>query len=284
MLQSFDRLIRFKDQNGKIRYGEAPDHRDLIGKRVLVYNGTLPWDLSETGQEAEVVEILCPLPQVPIFYGIGLNYKQHIKEAGFPTPKYPLIFTKPPDACAGPYEDIPFDAQCVNMDYEGELCFVLGKDCKNFTKENDPTEYILGFTVGNDVSSRFWQMPEQSGQQHGYAKSFDKFAPIGPIIVSPVAPAIRGKLHHGTPHLTLRTLVNGEERQRTQTSDLLFDIATILEHLSRGTVIRRGTVVLTGTPSGVAAFLEPPNWLRHGDVVEIDIEGLGVIRNKMVCK
>lgn len=152
---------------------------------------------------------------------------------------------------------------------------IIGKDLKNLADDEAATPYILGYTVGNDVSSRYWQMPERSGNQHGYAKSFDKFAPIGPIIASPRAipdPA----------NLTLRTTVNGEQRQETRTDDLIFDIAAILKHLSRGTTLRRGTVIMTGTPSGVAAFLKPPVWLKDGDLVEVEISGIGKIANRMV--
>lgn len=177
-------------------------------------------------------------------------------------------------ALAGPFDDVHVDPACQFLDYEGELAFIVGKDVRNYNAENSFEEYLLGYTVGNDVSSRYWQMPERSGGQHGYAKSFDQFGPIGPVIVS--------TSEISTPHLDLKTTVNGEERQNSNTSDLLFGIPQILEHLSRGTTLRRGTVVLTGTPSGVAAFLKPPIWLKSGDVVEIEISKIGKIRNKMV--
>jgi 2-keto-4-pentenoate hydratase/2-oxohepta-3-ene-1,7-dioic acid hydratase in catechol pathway len=279
MSDTFSRLVRFKGTDGNIWYGEAPENHDLLGKRLPIYDGDVPWNLARTNKEMEVAEILCPLAQVPIIYGIGLNYKKHIEESDFPTPAYPTVFTKPPTALAGPFEDIPINAQCLNMDYEGELSIIIGQDCKNFTAEDDPTAYILGFTVANDVSSRFWQMPEQSGNQHGYAKSFDKFAPIGPVIVGPAA---FPNLRRGTPDLQLRTLVNGEVRQNSRTSDLLFDVADILQHLSRGTTIKQGTLIMTGTPSGVAAFLRPPQWLRSGDIVEVEMERVGTIRNRVV--
>ena len=118
-------------------------------------------------------------------------------------------------------------------------------------------------------------MPDRSGNQHGYAKSFDKFAPIGPVICSTSAIL-------GPAALTLQTRVNGELQQKTKTDDLIFDIHAILRHLTRGTTLRRGTVIMTGTPSGVAAFLKPPLWLEDWDVVEVEIEGIGMIRNRMV--
>ena len=179
------------------------------------------------------------------------------------------------DALAGPYDDIHVNSKCEYLDYEGELGVIIGKDCKNYDAQNDVAEYLLGYTVANDVSSRYWQMPAQSGNQHGYAKSFDQFGPIGPVIVSTSEIPNPGALE-------LVTTVNGEERQRTSTGDLLFDIPKIIEHLSRGTTLRKGTVIMTGTPSGVAAFMKPPAWLKTGDVVEVSISRIGTIRNKMI--
>ena len=151
---------------------------------------------------------------------------------------------------------------------------VIGKDCKNLQEGEDPTPYILGYTVGND--SRFWQRPAQSGGQHAIGKSFDKFAPIGPVIASTAAIQ--------DPHaLELRTHVNGEQRQQTSTGDMIFDIAAIIRFLSRGVTLRPGTVIMTGTPAGVAAsFAAQDKYLRDGDIVEIGISGIGKIKNKMV--
>lgn len=144
------------------------------------------------------------------------------------------------DALAGPYDDIPVDAVSQELDYEGELCIVIGKDVKNLREDQDPLDYVLGYTVGNDVSSRYWQNPARLSQ-HGYAKSFDKFAPIGPAIVSRKAV--------GDPErLKLKTWVNGESRQDSCTDDLIFKIESIIRHLSQGTTLRQGTLIMTGTP------------------------------------
>jgi 2-keto-4-pentenoate hydratase/2-oxohepta-3-ene-1,7-dioic acid hydratase in catechol pathway len=152
---------------------------------------------------------------------------------------------------------------------------IIGKDCKNLGENEDPTPYILGYAVGNDVSSRYWQNPERSGGQHGYAKSFDKFAPIGPVLASTSA------IPDPTA-LTIETTVNGELRQHSGTDQLIHDIPAIIRHLSRAVTLRPGTVIMTGTPSGVAAFFKPPRWLQDVDIVEIEISGIGTIRNKMV--
>lgn len=117
----------------------------------------------------------------------------------------------------------------------------------------------------------------RSGGQHGYAKAFDKFSPIGPVLASTLYVPDPSKL-------TLRTVVNGEQRQLTETDDLIFDVPAIVRHLTRGRTVRPGTVVMTGTPSGVAAFHKPPKWLKDGDVVEVEISELGQTRNKMVFR
>ncbi|EXJ61494.1 uncharacterized protein A1O5_11810 [Cladophialophora psammophila CBS 110553] len=276
MKTAFRRLVRFKTSNGDIRYGEAQE-QVKIGDKVKLYTGTEPWNLNPSDDEAVIAEILCPLASTPIFYGIGLNYKGHIAEASLDVPAFPTVFTKPSGALAGPYGDIHVDPACQFLDYEGELAFVVGKDVKNYNAKDDFEEFLLGYTVSNDVSSRYWQFPERSGGQHGYAKSFDQFGPIGPVIVSTSEIP-------GIPHLDLKTTVNGEERQNSNTNDLLFTIPQILDHLSRGTTLKKGTVVMTGTPSGVAAFMKPPKWLKTGDVVEVEISQIGKIKNKMVIE
>jgi transcription initiation factor TFIIH subunit 2 len=182
------------------------------------------------------------------------------------------------------------------LDYEGELTVVIGKDAKNVS-EADALSYVLGYTVGNDVSARNFQVPADvsGGQvcslssfnpippftllttvpQFCYAKSFDKFAPIGPVIVSTSLIPDPQKLHYVTK-------VNGDIRQETDTSDMIFPVAKIISHLSRGTTLRKGTIIQTGTPSGVGLFMEPKGFLGDGDVVEVTIDSIGSIRNKMV--
>ncbi|GIZ40704.1 hypothetical protein CKM354_000403200 [Cercospora kikuchii] len=272
----FKTLIRFQDYEGNIRYGEAPDDLDnLKDKEVQIYEGTEPWDLNTSPATGKIAKVLCPLATTPLIYGIGLNYKAHIEESGFPTTKYPVYFSKPSDALAGPYQDIPIPACVEKLDYEGELSFVIGRDVKDFGPNDDPADYILGFMAGNDVSARDWQTQEAAGGQHHVAKSFDHFAPVGPVLASYVA----------IPEpetLKLETFVNGELRQQTRTDDLLFGLRDILINLSRGKTLRKGTVVMTGTPSGVAAFMKPPAWLKDGDVVSVRIEGLGTLKNKHV--
>ncbi|RHZ52052.1 hypothetical protein CDV55_102432 [Aspergillus turcosus] len=277
----FSSIFRFRDEKGDIYFGEAGESSNhtlesLTGRSVRIFRGEHPWDddFVLTEEQRTVAEVLCPLPRTPIFMCIGLNYKQHAEEANMKYGDYPIVFTKPPDALAGPFEDIPINPACEYMDYEAELCVVLGKDCKNLTADADFASYILGYTAGNDVSSRYWQMPERSGHQHGSAKSFDKFAPIGPVITSTsVIPDYR--------ELQMECFVNGEKRQSTKLDDLIFDIPAILQHLSRGTTLRKGTVIMTGTPSGVGFLMKPQACLKDGDVVEVRIDKIGSMRNRI---
>lgn len=155
------------------------------------------------------------------------------------------------------------------LDFEGELTFVIGKDAKN-VKEEDALDYVLGYAASNDISARNFQLPEVSGGQFCYAKSFDGFAPIGHTIVSPteVSNPIEARL---------TTKVNGAIKQDSNTSDMIFTVNQLVSHLSRGTTLRAGTVVMTGTPSGVGYFRK--EFLQDGDVVEVEIEGVGMVRN-----
>lgn len=159
------------------------------------------------------------------------------------------------DTLAGPYEDIPISPHAKELDYEGELTIVIGKDTKDLTETQDPLDFVLGYTVGNDVSARYWQKMPQSAGQHGGAKSFDKFGPIGPVIASLKAV--------GDPEtLKLRTWVNGELRQDGCTDDLIFGVREIVRFLSNGKTLRKGTIIMTGTPRYVetsASMLSPQN-------------------------
>lgn len=195
-------------------------------------------------------------------------------EKKLPIAPYPVVFTKPADALCGPFDPVSIikDAQS-QLDYEGELTVIIGKDGKNIS-EGEALDYVLGYTMGNDVSARFFQLPPNSGGQFCYAKSFDGFAPIGPCIVSPTLIPDPQKLEY-------TTRVNGKLRQQTPTSDMIWSVKQIIAHLSRGTTLRKGTAIMTGTPSGVGLFHEN-GFLKDGDEVEICATGIGAIRNRMV--
>lgn len=175
----------------------------------------------------------------------------------------------------GPYDTISVhpDAQTA-PDYEGELTIIVGRDAKNVSA-TEASSYILGYTNGNDVSARNFQMPHNCGGQFCYAKSFDGFAPIGPAIV--LTSAISDP-----QNLKLCTKVDGHIRQKTYTDDMIWTVGQIIEHLSRGTTLRKGTVIMTGTPSGVGCFMKPTGYVGDGSVVEVSIDGLGRLANQFV--
>lgn len=189
--------------------------------------------------------------------------------------KHPVIFAKPPDALAGPEDVIQINPEAQSqLDYEGELGIVIGRDAKNVS-EACALDYVLGYTNSNDVSARNFQLPaDVSGGQFSFAKSFDGFAPIGPVIASPLAVP-------DPQALNMTTKVNGEVRQTTSTEDMIWSVKQIIAFASKGTTLRKGTVIMTGTPSGVGLFMEPKTFLKSGDVVEIEIDQLGVLRNTM---
>ncbi|KAK3113060.1 hypothetical protein LTR53_010017 [Teratosphaeriaceae sp. CCFEE 6253] len=160
------------------------------------------------------------------------------------------------------------------LDYEGELTVIIGKAAKNVS-EADALQYVLGYTNGNDLTCRYYQVPENSGGQFAYAKSFDGFAPIGPGIVTTDGVPDPQKLHY-------ETKVNGKVRQSTGTDDMIFTIANIIAHLSRATTLQPGTVIMTGTPSGIGFFMDPQGFLGNGDVVTVECKDLGVLSSTMV--
>lgn len=187
------------------------------------------------------------------------------------------MFTKPGPAVADYGEDIPIPViaqqQC---DYEGEMTIVIGKDAKNVTEEN-ALDYVAAYTVGNDVSARDWQREtDKAGPvpQWSFSKSFDKYAPLGPALV---ATHILGD----ADKQGLKTIVNGEVRQNGSTSDLCFGVRKLVAYCSQGQTLQKGSLIMTGTPGGVGLFMKPPTFLKHGDEVTVEIEGIGRLTNKM---
>jgi len=278
---SVERWIRFSDKKGDVLYGELSTEatkKPIEGITVPVLSGDPFTGLTKTDKTATVTKLLSPLESTPIIQCIGLNYAQHAKEANLTPPTFPVVFVKPRDALTGPYDPVSIHPEAQSqLDYEGELTVIISKNGKNI-KESEALDYVLGYTVGNDVSARNFQIPASiSGGQFGYAKSFDGFAPIGPSVTTPLFIPDPQKLSYYTK-------VNGEVRQQTGTDDMIWSVRQIIAHLSRGTTLRKGTVIMTGTPSGVGLFIEPKGtgFLKDGDVVEIGVEGIGSIANKMV--
>ena len=157
---------------------------------------------------------------------------------------------------------------------QGEICVIIGKTGKNIPLEQ-VWDHILGLTVGNDVSSRYWQRPPRSGGQFSFAKSFDGFAPVGPSI-------LHASYVNANTVLEIETKVNGETRQKATHHDMIFSIEQIVSFASKGTTLRKGTIIMTGTPAGIAAKWPGAPWLKNGDVVEVEISQSGRLKNKLV--
>lgn len=207
--------------------------------------------------------------------GIGLNYTQHAHETNSPLPERPILFFKPSTALAGPLDPIaiPPAAQIPGLDYECELVVVIGRPCKDARSEEEALDSVLGFAVGNDVSHREWQM-KRGGGQWCYSKGFDSWAPFGPGIVT------RECLGDHTK-LKISTRVNEEALQDSRPSDMVFGVGELIKYLSVGTTLMPGDIIFTGTPQGVGAGRKPPRWLKNGDVVEVELEGVGRCINKV---
>jgi 2-keto-4-pentenoate hydratase/2-oxohepta-3-ene-1,7-dioic acid hydratase in catechol pathway len=203
---------------------------------------------------------------------IGLNYMDHIEEAGVEVPRQPLVFAKLPTSVIGDGDPIVFDrALTERVDWEVELAVVVGRTMRDVAAA-DALDHVLGYTVANDVSARDVQERET---QLVRAKSFDSFCPLGPAVV-PAAEIADPQA------LRLRTRVNGETVQDSTTAQMVFGVAELLAYCSRGVTLEPGDVLLTGTPPGCGEFMDPPRSLRHGDVVEVEIDGIGTLRNPVV--
>jgi len=217
----------------------------------------------------DAVKLHPAVPRPRMIFAIGLNYADHIAEAGLDTPRHQIWFSKAVTAVSGPFDPIELPAVSEQLDYEGELVAVIGKRCRNVPRER-AKEVIFGFCAGNDVSVRDWQVRTS---QWLLGKSFDTHAPIGPWITT--ADSI-------DPHLLgLRCLVNGEERQKTNTREMVFDCYAQVECLTKAVTLEPGDLLFTGTCGGVAAAHKPPCWLRAGDIVRVEIDGLGAIENRI---
>ncbi len=260
------KIIRYLDFSGKTCFGQW--HSDGRQERL---EGDLFGSLRPTGEPADIITLLAPLVPACI-YGVGLNYRRHAEESGMPPPENPVVFLKPNSALQHPEQPvrIPRHLASTEVDYEVELAVVIGRTGRNISREK-ALNHVLGYTCANDVSARDWQL-RRGGGQWCRGKMFDTFAPLGPCLVT------RDELPD--PHqLRLCTRLNGEERQNWTSADMIFDIPTLIEFLSGSTTLEAGTVILTGTPHGVGMAARPPRWLQPGDVVEVEIEGIGTLRN-----
>jgi len=243
--------------------------RELQGSLFGDYSAGAPVEVPDSPRLSPV--------DPPAIYCIGLNYRAHAAEVGLPLPEYPVLFVKSIFSLTGHGYAIetPTQAGTEKLDYECELAIVIGKQCKNVSAA-DALDYVAGYTCANDVSARDWQM-EWGGGQFCRGKSFDTFCPLGPELVTTDEIADPNKLN-------ISTLVNGQRVQDSNTADMIFDVPTLIEFLSASTTLLAGSVILTGTPSGVGAGRKPPLWLKSGDSVTIEIENIGALTNPVTAE
>lgn len=211
----------------------------------------------------------------PAIFASGRNYADHAAEMYGELPQRPIIFMKNPASIIGNDDPIILPAICdengPQVDYEGELAVVLDRDVKDISRDS-ASDCIRGYAIANDVSARWWQR-YGSGGQYIRGKSFDTFCPISDIVPADEIDDPQA--------LELTTKLNGEIVQQASTADMIFPVRTLIAELSRGTTLVAGTVILTGTPAGVGAARTPPRFLQPGDVVEVTIDRLGTLRNRV---
>ncbi|KAI6085444.1 hypothetical protein F4821DRAFT_240633 [Hypoxylon rubiginosum] len=280
-MSSFSRLVRFLAKNGKTYYGDAilPEGVTDIAKtkQARVIKGDIFGKYEVTDQVADVRLLLAPLAleDVKTVRCLGLNYALHAKEAGLPLPKWPVLFYKPVTSLSGPTDPIPVHPiaqESLGLDYEVELVFVIGKEARD-VPESKALDYVFGYAVGNDVSHRDWQVA-RGGSQWSMGKGFDGWAPWGPGIVST-------SVIKDPQTLQITTRVNGKVVQDSNTSDQIFNVKQTIAFLSRGHTLLPGDLIWTGTPSGVGFGRKPQVWLEDGDICEVEIEGVGIVSNKV---
>ncbi len=206
---------------------------------------------------------------------IGLNYRKHAAESNNPPPPHPVLFLKNTASVQHPGDpiEIPQKLPSTRVDYECELAVVIGRRCKN-VGQAEALDYVLGYTCANDVSARDWQR-DGGGGQWCQGKSFDTFCPLGPVLVT------RDEIPNPND-LRIKTILNGEVMQDWTTSDMIFDVPTLIEFLSASKTLLPGTVILTGTPHGVGFARKPPVWLKPGDTVSVEIEKIGTLTNPVI--
>jgi 2-keto-4-pentenoate hydratase/2-oxohepta-3-ene-1,7-dioic acid hydratase in catechol pathway len=215
------------------------------------------------------VELLAPV-EPPNVIAVGLNYKQHAVESGSEIPEKPVVFLKATTSVTGPDSDIILPKLAAEeVDYEAELAVVIAKETKNI-ETVAVSDHILGYTCANDVTARDCQ--RRLDKQWARAKSFDTFCPLGPWIETNLNP----------DNLKISSILNGNVMQDSNTSDMIFDVEQLVSYLSYNMTLRPGTVIITGTPEGVGFAREEPIFLREGDEIEIKIEGIGSLKNKVI--
>ncbi len=244
--------------------------------KELIKGGVDIADLSARSADAKAIPLADLELQAPVMnpgkvLAIGLNYGDHVEESGMNKPEHQMWFNKQHNCINGPYADINLPAVSDKVDYEAELCLVIGRRCKHVPRDR-AHEVIAGYFCGNDVSVRDWQMRSPTFQ---IGKSFDTHGPVGPWLVTPDEVE--------DPHaLDIKCIVNGEVKQQSNTKHLIFDCFDAIEHLTQAYVLDVGDILFMGTPGGVGVAMQPPSFMKVGDVVRVEIEKLGHIENTVI--
>ncbi len=242
---------------------QRPSYGMIEGEKVFTLRGDLSaGDLSLEGSEPSIdlaeARLLPPVTPSKIVC-VGRNYREHAAELGNPMPPEPLLFLKAPSALIGDGAPIELPTLSERVEHEGELAVVIGRRCARLRDDEDPLAYVLGYTCLNDVTARDLQRRDV---QFTRGKSFDTFCPVGPYVVTGLDPS----------DLSVVTRVNGEVRQSGRTSAMAFPVPHLLRYISQAMTLEPGDLIATGTPAGVGP-------LREGDVVEVEVEGVGTLRN-----
>jgi 2-keto-4-pentenoate hydratase/2-oxohepta-3-ene-1,7-dioic acid hydratase in catechol pathway len=225
-------------------------------------------DLDAVSTPLNEARLLAPIVSPPKILCLGLNFATHVTETKEKSPEEPVIFMKPHTAIAGPNDKIIKRPFVKELDYEGELAIIIGKKAKDVLISK-ALDYVFGYTILNDVSARDFQF---RGSQWTPGKGFDTFAPTGPCIT------MSNQLPN-PGNLKIKTWINGELRQNGNTCDMIFSVAQIIHHISRVMTLEPCDIIATGTPSGVAMAMKPQKWLKSGDIVRIEIQGIGTLEN-----
>lgn len=265
------KIIRYQDSQGHIAYASLrPD-----GTATQI-KGDIFGAYEVTPAPAQVAKLLAPVSPVNVLC-IGLNYRKHAEEGGKPVGPHPVLFMKSTSTLQNPGDPIilPTHLASHEVDYECELAVVIGKRCKNVSKEK-ALDYVLGYTCANDVSARDWQI-KWGGSQWCRGKTFDTFLPLGPSLV------LKDEIPDPAA-LKIRTILNGQVMQDWHCDDMIFDVPTLIAFLSGSTTLLPGTVIITGTPHGVGFARKPPVFLKPGDSVTIEIDRIGALTNPVIAE
>ncbi len=279
------RLVTFT-HNGRTRIGDLTRTGHLLD--LPAADSTLPetmiellWQddgierarkAAEAAPEIPPTDVVfeAPVPRPGKVLAIGLNYRDHAEESGQEIPQRPVVFAKMPTCIVGHRHPVYIPRVSHAVDWEAELCFVIGRKAR-YVKAAEAEQYIAGYTIGNDISVRDWQFHSPTWMM---GKGFDTHGPLGPAIATP------DEFTPGNAHI--RLFVNDQMKQNSTVDQLIFGVSEIVEYLSAGLTLEPGDVVFTGTPAGIGAASRPPVFLKAGDIVRVEIQGLGALENPVL--